>query len=54
MDDRLIDVLCEMIISLIPHVDMVELILNDEDRRLFIDALLIMLEIREENKKKER
>jgi hypothetical protein len=54
MDDRLTDALLNMIISLIPHVDMVELILNDEDRRLFIDALLIMLEIREENKKKER
>ena len=54
MDDRLTDALLNMIISLIPHVDMVKLILNDEDRRLFIDALLIMLEIREENKKKER
>ena len=54
MDDRLTDALLNMIISLIPHVEMVELILNDEDRRLFIDALLIMLEIREENKKKER
>lgn len=54
MDDRLTDALLNMIIALIPHVDMVELILNDEDRRLFIDALLIMLEIREENKKKER
>lgn len=54
MDDRLTDALLNMIISLIPHVDMVELILNDEDRRLFIDALLIMLEIREESKKKER
>ena len=54
MDDRLTDALLNMIISLIPHVDMVELILNDEDRRIFIDALLIMLEIREENKKKER
>ena len=54
MDDCLTDALLNMIISLIPHVDMVELILNDEDRRLFIDALLIMLEIREENKKKER
>lgn len=54
MDDRLTDALLNMIISLIPHVDMVELIMNDEDRRLFIDALLIMLEIREENKKKER
>lgn len=54
MDDRLTDALLNMIVSLIPHVDMAELILNDEDRRLFIDALLIMLEIREENKKKER
>ena len=54
MDDRLTDALLNMIISLSPHVDMVELILNDEDRKLFIDALLKMVEIREESKKKER
>ena len=54
MDDRLIDVLCEMIISLIPHVDIVALFQNDEDRKLFLDALVEMVRIREENKKKER
>lgn len=52
MDDRLIDVLCEMIISLIPHVDIVALFQNDEDRKLFLDALVEMVRIREETKRK--
>lgn len=50
-DDLLIDVLCSMIISLIPHVDMVDLMLNDEDKVLFIDSLLEMVRIREENRR---
>lgn len=50
-DDLLIDVLCNMIISLIPHVDMVDLMLNDEDKVLFIDSLLEMVRIREENRR---
>ncbi len=52
MDNQLIDVLCDMIISLIPHVDMVDLFQNDEDRKLFLDVIVEMVRIREEAKRK--